>query len=162
MSKELTEKERRVIRVAQGDMEATASPFALWAEKAGMPEGEFLDILRSLKERGAVRRFGATLYHREAGIAANGMVAWMAPQEDVERIGKLMASYPEVSHCYEREPFEEFPYNIYTMIHAPTEEEAVYTVKRLSEASGVGEYRVLFSTEEFKKTSMKYFVEEED
>ncbi len=160
-SLKITEKEKRVIRVAQGDMEITERPFVRWAEEAGLSEEEFLKILTSLKERGAVRRFGATLYHREAGIAANGMVAWDAPEGEVTRVGETMASFPEVSHCYERERFEGFPYNIYSMIHAPTEDEVAAVVARLSEATGIETYRILFSTEEFKKTSMRYFEEED-
>jgi DNA-binding Lrp family transcriptional regulator len=110
-----------------------------------------------MKERGEIRRFGATLRHQKAGYGSNAMVAWYVDDEDMARIGDFMAARPEISHCYHRVNCMDWPYNLYTMVHAKTPEECAQTVEELARLSGVEEFDVLRSRKEFKKTSMRYF-----
>ena len=149
--------DKKVIRLIQGDLPLELRPFALLAEKAGISEDEFVRRVGSLKKRGILRRFGATLRHQEAGFPSNAMVAWQVPEERIEEVGKALARFRAVTHCYQRKTCKGWPYNLYTMIHGDNREECHEIAKKMSGRSGIADYVLLFSEKEFKKTSMKYF-----
>jgi DNA-binding Lrp family transcriptional regulator len=149
--------DKKVIQLVQGDLPLDPKPFALLAEQLGITEHEFIARIRSLKEKGVIRRFGATLRHQEAGFSSNAMVAWNVPEERVKEVGKILAGFREVTHCYQRSAEPHWPYNVYTMIHGDNREECHALARRMSEKVGVEAYVLLFSEKEFKKTSMQYF-----
>ncbi len=153
----IDESEKKVIGLIQGDLPLDSNPFARMAEKAGMSEGEFIQKVNSLIERGVIRRFGATLRHQEAGFSANAMVAWVVPEERAEEVGRIMAGFKEVSHCYQRAPRAGWAYNLYTMVHGDNREQCHRVAERIADKVGIQEYALLFSEKEFKKTSMEYF-----
>lgn len=153
----LTDIEKRVIASIQGDMPVVAQPYKEIAASLGIAEAELLKILKSLVDRGIMRRFGATLRHQRSGFDANAMTAWQVDEERIEEVGALMAGFPQVSHCYRRDPKPTWPYNLYTMIHGTSEAECIATAREISERTGVSTYELLFSRQELKKTSMKYF-----
>lgn len=155
----LTELEKKVISSIQGDMPVTKNPYGQLAETIGITEDEFLETLQGLSEQGIIRRFGATLRHQKSGFKANAMIAWQADEDKVEDIGSTMAGFKEVSHCYRRNPASDWPYNLYTMVHAKSEEECYETARQISSKTGVEKYSLLFSKKELKKTSMKYFTD---
>ena len=157
MPDRFNETEKKFIRLLQGDIPLTARPFREIARRIGISEDRCLEMGREFKAKGYIRRFGATLRHRQAGFNANGMGVWVVPERDRERVGKIMASFKEVTHCYERPAFEGWPYNLFTMIHGRTKEECFEIAGRISKATGITDYRLLFSSREFKKTSMRYF-----
>lgn len=164
----MDEKTKKVLKIASGDLPITERPFDLWAEEAGIETDEFLKILAenlggkaSTKgKKGAVRRFGAVLRHGKSGLIVNAMVAWKAPHDAADEAGQTMASFREVSHCYLREMEKSWPYNLYTMIHAESRAELEKTVAAISEKTGIGDYRVLETVRELKKTSPDYFDDE--
>ncbi|MBN1102982.1 MAG: Lrp/AsnC family transcriptional regulator [Deltaproteobacteria bacterium] len=153
----IDETDKKVIALIQGDLPLDPKPFALLAERIGVSEKEFLARVASLKKKGIIRRFGATLRHQEAGFSSNAMVGWMVPEERIEEVGQLMAGFREVTHCYQRAPWKGWPYNLYTMIHGDDRGQCRGTAKRMSRSSGIDRYVLLFSEKEFKKTSMEYF-----
>ncbi|MDP6347744.1 MAG: Lrp/AsnC family transcriptional regulator, partial [Dehalococcoidia bacterium] len=108
-------------------------------------------------ERGIMRRYAALLGHRKLGFRANAMICWEVSQERIEEVGLFMASSPAVTHCYERPTSAEWPYNLFTMVHAPSREECAGVIAELSDRVGMKEYTLLFSTRELKKTRVKYF-----
>ena len=154
---QLSDQEKQVISAIQGDIPVAESPYKIMAETLNMTEGEFLSVLKGLDDKGIIRRFGATLRHQKSGFTDNAMVAWQVAEEDVEVVGKTMASFQEVSHCYRRDAVPEWPFNVYTMVHATSRDACVETARSISEKTGVNTYRVLFSKRELKKTSMTYF-----
>lgn len=158
----LTELEKRVIRALQIDLELSAQPFRPIAEQLGLSEEEVLRIIQELICRGYIRRFGATIRHRISGFNANAMVAWAVPPTEVSRVGKLMASFREVTHCYEREITGTWPYNLFTMIHGKTQHECQQIAQRMATLTGIREYELLFSDAELKKTTMRYFRDQRD
>jgi DNA-binding Lrp family transcriptional regulator len=149
--------ERRIIHHLQGDLPLTARPYAVLASKVGISEEEVLERIELLKEQGTLRRFGATLRHQLAGYKANAMVGWYVPEDNMEEIGPLMATFREVSHCYERRIQGEWKYNLFTMIHGKTEKDCEDISRRIAENTGIKDYVLLLSLKEFKKTSPEYF-----
>jgi DNA-binding Lrp family transcriptional regulator len=72
-----------------------------------------------------------------------------------------LAKNPSVSHCYDRNTMPDWPYNIYTMIHAHSRAECNAIVDGLAKENNLSEKAMLFSIKEWKKTSMRYFCEED-
>ena len=157
----LTDLEQKVILALQRDLEVGPRPFLEVAEQLEVTEEELLAAIRSLMEQGYIRRFGATLRHQQSGYAANVLVVWRVPAGEVTAIGQKLAAYREVSHCYARPPAPTWPYNLYTMIHGKTPEDCTLTAARMAAESGLADYQMLFSETELKKTTMRYFKEEE-
>lgn len=158
----LTDLEKKVVAAIQGDIPVSPRPYREIAERAGTDEETVLEILRDLHRRGLIRRFGATLRHQKSGFSANAMVAWRVEDDRADQVGEKMAQDLSVSHCYRRVSTEKWPYNLYTMIHAPDREACRTLARELSEKTGVTDYTLLFSTRELKKTSMVYFEDELD
>jgi siroheme decarboxylase len=158
----LTEQDRAVIRVLQQDLPLIPQPFQPWAEQAGMPVAELLARAQNYLDRGLMRRFAAVLKHREAGISANAMGVWQVPPEKQESFGQLAATFAAVSHCYLRTTYPDWPYSIFTMVHAPTKEKCEHVLAQISAESGITTYGALYSSTEYKKIRVKYFTPEID
>lgn len=155
----LTDEEVQLVRVLQEDLPLVSHPFTTLAVPLDMSDEELLAKARALQEEGIMRRFAAVIRHRAVGFSANGMTCWVVPEEVADETGQRFASYPQVSHCYRRPTFEDWPYNVYTMIHAQSREKCEETVQGMAREVGVDEYRVLYSHTEYKKERVKYFVE---
>lgn len=153
----LSDLEKRVIASVQGDIQITERPYALIAVELGISEQKLLSTLERLSRRGVIRRFGATLRHQKSGYQANAMVAWQVEEDRMDEVGRTMASFRQVSHCYRRNPTDEWPYNLYTMVHAKDEDSCWATARKMAQKAAVDHYVLLFSRRELKKTSMKYF-----
>ncbi len=153
----LTDLDKKIITRLQDDLPLTLDPYGVLARELGVDEDDLLNILQQLKAKGILRRMGAILYHHSAGYKANGMVAWRVPQERVEEVGELMASFPQASHVYQRPVYPDWPYNLFTMLHGKNREEVEETSKEISTRTAIPDYTILYSLREFKKVSMRYF-----
>ncbi len=158
----LTDLEKKVIASIQQDMPVVARPYSHIARRIGLSEDALLETLRGLCECGIIRRFGATLRHQRTGYLANAMAAWKVAEDRIDDVGKAMASFRQVSHCYRRNPTPSWPYNLYTMIHADDEAACRETAREMARAAAVDDYALLFSREELKKTSMVYFATDDE
>jgi DNA-binding Lrp family transcriptional regulator len=153
-----TETEQRILALAGADLPDSHAPFAAIAEAVGCTEDEVLALLTRLKDDGVIRRFGATLRHQKAGYGHNAMVSWRVDDPDeAQRVGKLMAERPEISHCYIRRTYPQWKYNLYTMIHGKAPGDCMEVVDAISRETGVTDYQILQSVRELKKISMRYF-----
>jgi siroheme decarboxylase len=128
-------------------------PYKEMAETIGMKEDDLISTLKSLKTSGVLRRTAAVLYHRKVSYSYNTMVVWKVDEKDVEKTGAVMASFPEVSHCYERDTGGYWPYNLYTMVHGKCYEDCMKSIECVADTTGINDYRIFFSKREFKKTS---------
>ncbi len=153
-------KDIEIIKIIQESIPLTIKPFKDIAKKVNLTEEEVINRIKNMKKNGIIRRFGAILRHQKAGIRANAMIVWDIPDEKVEEIGKKFASFKEVSHCYERPKMEKWPFNVFTMVHGKSKDDCYKIAETLSQISGIKKYKLLFSEKEFKKSSMKYFLEE--
>ncbi|WP_026477224.1 siroheme decarboxylase subunit beta [Alkaliphilus transvaalensis] len=155
----LRDLDKEIIRALQEDFPLSSEPYRELAESLGIEEDLLLDRIRVYLDEGIIRRFGAAIKHREMGFKANAMVVWQVEPQLTKEVGKVMASFPEVSHCYERPTFPQWPYNLFTMVHGKTHEACEDIASQIAKAVNVDNYRLLYSSKEFKKTSMKYFCE---
>ncbi len=153
----LTALEKKIMALIQADIPVTKRPFLEIARKVGVDEDVVLETVRRLHRNGTVRRFGVTIRHQISGYEANAMVAWQVDEDRIDDVGGIMAAFEGVSHCYRRNPATDWPYNLYTMIHAKTEEDCYKMAEAMATLTSVENYTLLFSRDELKKTSMKYF-----
>ena len=85
------------------------------------------------------------------------MVAWQVPEDKREEVGKRLAKHSITTHVYQRPTYPDWPYSLFSMVHGQSQAEVEAIVQELSELTGIDDYQILYSTEELKKTSMKYF-----
>ncbi len=158
MKYELSNNEKRILAVLQDGFPISRTPYKDMAEKVGIGTEELLAVLGDWKRQGKIRRVGAIVNHYKIGLAAGAMIAWKVEPERIEHVGKILAGFEEVSHCYERQTAENWPYNIYTMVHGATAKDIEQTVSRMSEACGISDYRILVTEKELKKAPPKYII----
>ena len=156
---EITENDKHFIRELQKDLKVIPEPFKEMAENLSITTTELFAKAKEYEKNGVMRRFAAILRHRDAGFSANGMVVWQVPDEKIDEIGYKLAAFPQVSHCYRRPVYSDWPFNLFSMIHARTLEAAEKIAVEMSEIVEIKDYRILFSSREFKKERVKYFEE---
>ena len=156
---EPTEEDKEFIRQLQKDLEIVDRPFLKAAKKLGITEEQIFEKLQYYEKIGVMRRFAAILRHREAGFTANGMIVWKVPEDRITEVGEKLGAFPQVSHCYQRPVYKDWPYNVFSMIHCKSMDEASEMAADIQKQVSVDEYKILFSAREFKKTRVEYFVE---
>lgn len=156
---EIGELDRKIVRLLQGDFPLVAEPYKALAAEIGMTEEELLTRISAMREEKKIRKMGAVLRHREVGFTSNSLCVWNVPDERVDEVAKRMAEHPRVSHCYDRNRTDDWPYNLYTMIHGYSRAECEGIAAELAAATGIDERRMLYTRREWKKTSMRYFTE---
>ncbi|MBO8126297.1 MAG: Lrp/AsnC family transcriptional regulator [Firmicutes bacterium] len=153
---ELSPADWRLIEAFQNELEPVPEPFAPVAASCDLSPAELLEQIKTLLAKGVIRRFGATLKHYAVGYGSNAMGVWAVPAEREEEVGKIMASFKAVSHCYARTTYPQWPYNLYTMLHAGSMEELKEIAAEISQATGITDYHLLHTVKEFKKIRMVY------
>jgi DNA-binding Lrp family transcriptional regulator len=156
---ELSDEDIATIRATQGKMPVISEPYAPAAERLGVSQEEVLRRLESLRERNALRRVAAILFHRRAGFSANGMGVWAVPDEQILDTGRRMAAFRGISHCYQRPTYPDWPYSVFTMAHGRSKEECDAILDSIAEQEGISERATLYSSTEFKKIRMLYFTD---
>ena len=158
-AQEVTPFEVDVIRELQEDLPLVPRPFDAMAERLGITVHDLIGHAQALQKRKLMRRFSAVLHHRKAGFRANAMAVWRVPEERADEVGMIMAESPWVTHCYQRPTFPDWPYTHFSMVHAKTRAECEQVVRDLSESTGITDYELIYSTREYKKTRVRYFVD---
>jgi len=158
----ITEAEKDAIRGMQEDLALVPRPYDEIAKGLDMTNSELFALAKDFQDRRIMRRYSAVLHHRRSGFKANAMIVWKVPEERSEEVGIMMAGHDAVTHCYERPTFPDWPYTHFTMVHATTPEGCEQINNEISEATGITERMVLYSTREYKKTRVRYFVPDYD
>ncbi|RCX22692.1 DNA-binding Lrp family transcriptional regulator [Fontibacillus phaseoli] len=142
-----------LVRELQGELPFSPDPYGDIARRKGCTVDEVLLRLQRMRETGALKRVGAVLKHRNIGFSANGLFVGLLPEKHVDKAGQRLAGFSEVSHCYRRRPYPDWPYNLYAMIHGTSEEQVLQIVDHFVRNEAVEIYDTLFSIEELKKSS---------
>ncbi len=154
---ELSELHHKIIQKAQYDIEITSEPFKKIVDELEIDYETFFSILQELQDAGIMRRFASILNHRKAGFNANAMVVWDVDENKGEEIGEKAATFSAVSHCYLRPKYENWPYNLFTMVHGKTTEETNSIIAEMSQEIDAKRHMPLYSSREFKKVRIEYF-----
>jgi DNA-binding Lrp family transcriptional regulator len=156
----LSSSDRAVINELQQDLPLTEQPFDAMSARLQIPVDNFLGVCQALLQRRVMRRFSASVSHGKLGFKANAMACWSVAAPATDTAGKEVARFMEVSHCYERLISDLWPYNLFAMIHADTQETCRAIADRISLKAGLDRNGavLLYSTKEVKKTRVKYAV----
>lgn len=157
---ELTPLHHSIIRYAQNDIEFVHEPFKKIVDAIGIDYDTFFGALDELQEAGVMRRFASILNHRKAGFSANAMVVWDVDEQNGEMIGEKAAAFSAVSHCYLRPKYQNWPYNLFTMVHGKSEEETNSIIEEMAAEIDAKSHMPLYSSREFKKVRIEYFTPE--
>ena len=142
----------RLLRELERGLPFVPAPFDEIGKRLGLSGDEVVERIGLLKRAGIIRKFRARIDQRKVWITANALVAWKPAGAGNDDLGKLLAEFPSVTHCYERRPVPgrwEFTY--YTVHHGYSKDRVLDEVKAVAEKIGCSEYTVLFSTREFKR-----------
>ena len=151
----LTDAHRQVLTALQGGLEVASRPFEK-VRPEGMTESDLFARLTELIESGVIRRIAGVLNHHKLGFAANVMFAGQVDPEHVVEAGRWLAHSGTVSHCYERQVFEGWPYNLFAMLHGRTMAQIQHTLDHFSATGHVREFELLPTQAELKKQPVRH------
>jgi len=151
------EVDKKIIKALETDIPLTLNPYQQIAADLNIERAELLRRLQKLKERKILKRVSGILHHRDSGYQANGMFVCHFNKKEIDKAGQEISKLEAVSHCYQRQTYQNWPYNFYAMMHAKNKEELENKIKELVADYEIEDYQILYSIEELKKTSMKYF-----
>lgn len=154
----VTDLDRAFVVEFQKDLPITEEPYADACAALGLTIDEVAAHAERMKAAGALRRVSAVFRHQKAGFTFNAMGVWAVPQDDVAEVGRLMAEFKAVSHCYLRPTYPEWPYTIFTMVHGRSKDEAFGKIKAIEEEVAPGtDHAILYSTREYKKIRLEFY-----
>jgi len=154
-----SQSDKELITYLQNSFPVIPQPWSEIAHSLKIPEGDLINSISSLKTAGIIKRISAVLRHRKAGFTANGMACFNIPEENIIQAGEKIAQFPEVSHCYQRPTFPDWNYSLFAMVHAVSKNDCEKIIETISEEIKSRNYTVLYSSKEFKKERVKYFME---
>ncbi|NOR81837.1 MAG: AsnC family transcriptional regulator [Methyloprofundus sp.] len=151
--------DRQLIEVLQGGLATVSRPYALIGQQLNISEDEVIVRLTRLKQLGLVKRLGVIVNHRKLGYRANAMVVFDVPDNLVEQIAGHVSQFSFVNLCYLRpRRGEQWPYNLYCMIHSKNREKVLQQLEHLTVSCGLSSvnHEVLFSRKCFKQRGAIY------
>jgi len=147
-----------LVRALQQEFPILENPFRLISGKIKRKTDDVLETVRGWVTDGTIRRFGARLNHLKMGYKTNVLTAWGGA--NIDRWGEKFAKLDTISHCYRREPNQNWPYELYAMVHARSDSSLHRTIKTMRDIAPGAKMVRLKTLYELKKTVMKYFTEE--
>lgn len=156
----LTPLEVECVRLLQNDLPLQPRPFDHLSRLSGIAVDDILTAARALLKRGQIRRFAATIAPRKQGFAASAMGVWVVPEEGADEYAAKLVQHRAVSHCYLRPVYEDWPYNLYTTVHARSVDECESVLNDLAIDSGLSQRQALYPTREYKKARISFFSRE--
>jgi len=154
---DLSETDVEVIRLLQKDLPLQPRPFEAWGKTINLAGDEILETARGFIGRQILRKYSGIPQKKKPSISATAMGVWVVPDEKIEDFGAQMLKQREVSHCYLRPVYEDWPYNVFTTVHGKTVDECDGVLQAISSQTGVQEMRALYPTQEFKRSRVVYF-----
>ena len=121
-------------------------------------ESELLACGQMLRDCGVLRRFGVLWRHQAIGLKDNVLCLWRLPEKELEDFGLQAATFSEISHCYRRQHYPDWPWQIYTMIHGNDSTSARTVIDQLMSRFPHAESLPLHTVKEYKKSRVKYKV----
>ena len=155
----LSEQDRELIAAIQGGLPLVARPYAAIAAQLGLAEADVMTRLEALQTAGLIKRMGVVVRHRALGYRANAMVVWDVPDDQVERIGALLADEACVTLCYQRpRRLPAWGYNLFCMIHGRERDSVLRRLEQIVACHGLEKipHTVLFSGRSFKQRGAHY------
>jgi DNA-binding Lrp family transcriptional regulator len=152
---ELNEAERQILWKLEDDLDVISEPFDFLCSE-GLETKEVLRIIQRLIDKGVIRRIAAIVDHRKLGFVANILFCSEVPQNRIVEAGKALARFGAVSHCYERKTVEDWPYNLFAMMHGKSMGEIQHVINKFTESEKIDSFELLPTAAELKKQPVKH------
>ncbi|WP_226482542.1 Lrp/AsnC family transcriptional regulator [Natrinema amylolyticum] len=155
---DLSALEAELLLEIQDGFPLSATPYRDIAESVGYAVEDVLAAVERLLESGCLKRIGCVINHVVTGFDANCMVVWDVPDESLDEWGERAGGLPYVTLCYNRprRPEQEWPYNLFTMIHGRDPEAVDAKIDELAADYLPVDHERLYSTETLKQTGARY------
>ena len=79
------------------------------------------------------------------------------PPDGIDDIGAQMSQNKAVSQCYLRPVYDDWPYNLYTIVHGRSVDECESIINDLAIDTGIEAKQALYPTKEYKKARINLF-----
>ena len=99
---ELTQFDKSLLNLLQGNLPVCSRPFAALAEQLGTDEQTVLLRLQVLKQEGYLRRIGTFFNSGKLGYKGT-LVALRVEPDKMQSVARAINRYPGATHNYERE-----------------------------------------------------------
>jgi len=155
---DLTDLQRRLLLAIQDGFPLSATPYRNVAASTGAPVGDVLAAVERLLASGCIKRIGCVVNHLRTGFDANCMVVWDVPDDSLDDRGVAVGRLPYVTLCYHRprRPDQDWPYNLFTMIHGRETPAVDAKIDELAADYLPYDHERLYSTETLKQTGARY------
>jgi len=132
MSLELTPLEQRVLNRIQQDFPLSPDPYGEIAQQVECTPDEAYEAVQRLRERGIIRRIGASFAAAKIGYVSVLVAARVHP-DALEAAAAVAGAFPEVTHNYARDGV----YNLWFTIIAENRERIEEILNAVRACAGV-------------------------
>ncbi|MBF0543894.1 MAG: hypothetical protein HQM08_05660 [Candidatus Riflebacteria bacterium] len=146
--------QKDVIEALKEEIKLEKRPFLRIARELNIDEREVFARIEGLIKSGVVRYMGISVEPEKLGFKTGALVCWKVPPDRMTEIGEAFAGLSEVTHCYEREGPSDWPYRLFTMLHARDEEGLKKLIDGYKEKFGLKEFKIFKTVKKLKKSSI--------
>ena len=149
----------QLIKAIQNGLPICLRPYQHIASELNLSEQQVIDRLTDLRQKGLLKRLGVIVNHRQLGYRANAMIVINIPDQIIDPMGVEISQFSFVNLCYQRpRQGEQWPYNLYFMIHGKTKERVLEQLDYVLERCGLKHIpkEILFSKQCFKQRGALY------
>jgi len=155
---DLSELDRKLLLEIQTGFPLSATPYRDVAEAVGADVADVLGAIERLRADGCIKRIGCVVNHITTGFDNNCMVVWDVPDDQLDEVGERVGALPYVTLCYHRprRPEQDWPYNLFTMIHGREPDVVDEKIDELAAEYLPVAHDRLYSTATLKQTGAQY------
>jgi DNA-binding Lrp family transcriptional regulator len=151
----LNKTEKQILWELEDDLDVISEPFDFLCSE-GLETEEVLRIIQGLIDKGVIRRIAAIVDHRKLGFVTNVLFCSEVPRNRIVEAGEALARFGAVSHCYERKTVEDWPYNLFAMMHGKSMGEIQHVINKFTESEKIDSFELLPTAAELKKQPVKH------
>ena len=141
----LTDFDKSLLNLLQGNIPICSHPFAAMAEGLGTNENFVLARLRELQKSGYLRRIGTFFDSSSLGYQGTLIALEVEPSE-IKSVAEAVNRYPGATHNYEREG----RYNLWFTLLTPNPEREKKILAEIRSLNGVEDMIKLKSNKKYK------------
>jgi len=155
---DLSALDRRLLLDIQDGFPLSATPYRDVAAAVDADVADVTGAIESLRADGCIKRIGCVVNHVRTGFDSNCMVVWDVPDDELDERGERVGQLSYVTLCYHRprRPGQDWPYNLFTMIHGREQAAVDDQIDALATDHLPFEHERLYSTETLKQTGARY------
>lgn len=132
----LSQLEKQLLNDYQQGMPLVSEPYAEIAREINLKgfsvtEQDIIETLSSLKEKGMISRVGPVFQPKRVGSSTLAAIA--VPAERMDEVAKIVSSFSQVNHNYERE----HEFNLWFVVTASSQQEVEQVLEEMEQQSGL-------------------------